>query len=133
MVPVTEMDPVLVKKALMDLVVVLKTVKEVVMTIHLYAHHVRKDIMETPVMTDVQITVRMAVLRTKEYVKSVQKDTGEMCVISVRNILIHFRLSIQIGLYKNKCLNGKPCGRGKIQCKHQFQHKHYSFNIEVQM
>ena len=102
MVPVTEMDPVLVKKALMDLVVVLKTVKEAVTTKHLYVYHVREDIMETFVLRDVQITVRMAVLRTKEYVKSVQKDTGEMCVISVRNIFIYFRFSIQIGLYKNK-------------------------------
>ena len=71
MVPVTEMDPVLVRKALMDLVVVLRTVKEVVMTQHLYVHHVRKDIMEIPVMTDVQITVRMFVLRMKEYVINV--------------------------------------------------------------
>ena len=66
MVPVTEMDPVLVRKALLDLVVVLKTVKEVVMTKHLYVQHVRKDIMENSVVRDVQITVRMVVLKIKE-------------------------------------------------------------------
>ena len=88
MVPVTEMDPVFVRKALLDSVVVLKTVKEAVMTKHLYVHHVRKDIMETSVLRDVQITVRMAVLRMKENVINVLKDTGETSVIKVRNIFI---------------------------------------------
>ena len=71
MVPVTEMDPVLVRKALIHSGVVLRTVKEVVMTQCLYVHHVKMDIMEIPVMRDVQITVRMAVLRMKEYVINV--------------------------------------------------------------
>ena len=66
MVTVTETDPVLVRKALMDSVVVLKTVKEVVTTQLLYVHHVKKNIMENSVLRDVQITVRMAVLRMKE-------------------------------------------------------------------
>ena len=82
------MDPVLVKKALMDSGVVLRIVKVVAMPKHLYVHHVRKHIMETLVMTDVQVTVRMAVLRMKEYVKNVFKDTGETAVIKVRNIFI---------------------------------------------
>ena len=66
MVPVTGMDHVLVRKALMDLVAVLRTVKEAVMTQTLYVHHVKKDIMETSVERDVQITVRMVVLKKKE-------------------------------------------------------------------
>ena len=71
MVPVTGMDPVFVRKALMDSVVVLRTVTEVVMAEPLYVHYVRKDIMETSVLRDVQITVRMAVLGKKEYVINV--------------------------------------------------------------
>ena len=66
MVPVTEMDPVHVRKALLELVVVLSTVKEVVMTQPLHVHHVRMDIMEISVIRDVQITVRMTVPRMKE-------------------------------------------------------------------
>ena len=66
MVFVTEMDIVLVKKALLDLVVGLRTVKEVVMIKLLYVQHVRKDIMENSVERDVQITVRMVVIRKKE-------------------------------------------------------------------
>ena len=54
MVPVTEMDPVLVRKALLDLVVVLRTVKEVVMTPLLYVHHVRKVTMGTCVIKHVR-------------------------------------------------------------------------------
>ena len=66
MVPVTEMDPVLVRKALMDLVVVLKTVKKVVMTQLLYVHHVNKNIMENSVLRGVQIIVNITVHRMRE-------------------------------------------------------------------
>ena len=71
MVPVTEMDPVHVRKDLMDLDVVLRSVKEVVMAEPLYVHHVRKGIMGNSVLRDVQIIVKMAVLRMKEYVINV--------------------------------------------------------------
>ena len=69
--PVTEMDLVLVRKALMDSVVVLRTVKEAAMTQPLYAHHVRKDIMEISVLKDVQIIVKITVLRLEECVMNV--------------------------------------------------------------
>ena len=102
MVPVTEMGPVLVRKALMDSVVVLRTVKEVVMTLLLYVHHVRKDIMENSVERDVQRTVRMAVHRKKEYVKNVLKDTGETSVIKVRNIFISTKFySVEFQIVKS--------------------------------
>ena len=99
MVPVTKMEPVLVRRALLDLVVVLKTVQEVVMIKHLYAHHLRKDIMETSVLKDVQIIVRMAVLRMKEYVINVLKDSGETYVIKVRNIFIPTKFYIVKSLH----------------------------------
>ena len=86
----------------MDTVVVLRTVKEVVMTQRLFVHHVKKDIMEIPVMTDVQITVRMAVHRKKEYVKNVLKDTGETSVIKVRNIFISTKFySVEFQIVKS--------------------------------
>ena len=62
MAPVTEMGPVLVRKDLMDSVVVLRTVKEVVMTELLYVHHVWGYIMEISAMRHVQIIVHMAAL-----------------------------------------------------------------------
>ena len=62
MVPATEMDPVLVKKALLDLVVVLRTVKEAVMTLLLYVYHVKGNIMEISAMRHAQIIVQMAAL-----------------------------------------------------------------------
>ena len=88
MVPVTEMDPVLVRKALLDLVVVLKSVREVVMTPLLYVHHVRKSIMEISVMRHVQIIVNITVHRMKENVMNVLKVTGETPVVKVSNVCI---------------------------------------------
>ena len=69
MVPVTEMDPVFVWKALLDLVVVLKTVKEAVMTLLLYVHHVRGYTMEISAMRHAQKIVQMAALRMERCVQ----------------------------------------------------------------
>ena len=88
MVPATEMDPVLVRKALMDLVVVLKTVKKVVMTQILYVHHVRKGITEISVMRHVQIIVNITVHSMKEHVMNVLKVTGDTPVVKVSNVCI---------------------------------------------
>ena len=101
MVPVTEMDPVFVRKALMDSVVVPRTVKEIAMRQLSYVHHVRKDFMEIFVSRDVHIIVKRAVLRVKENVINVLKDTGKTSVIKVRNIFIRI---LQFGKSQSKVI-----------------------------